>query len=235
MAGYANIPHDWVEQCSALSDAEKGRLFIALLEYDRSGEAPELEGNERFVFPALKAQMDRETERASEISAKRSSARKSPITAEQTATNENKREQTVTNGNKQEQTVTKANKEAKREEKERSKEKEENITPLSTSPKGDIDCPPKGRFVKPTVEEVRAFCRERGNNVDPQAFVDFYTSKGWKVGNQPMIDWHAAVRTWERNRAFNGSKSKAKPTYAQHTDSSFSIDDIAIKLDEVSG
>ena len=50
----------------------------------------------------------------------------------------------------------------------------------------------------PTVEEVAAYCRERGNRVDAERFVDFYASKGWKVGNQPMKDWKACVRTWER-------------------------------------
>lgn len=55
-------------------------------------------------------------------------------------------------------------------------------------------------FRPPTVDEVRAYCKERGNNVDPEMFVDFYTSKGWKVGKNPMKDWKAAVRTWERNR-----------------------------------
>jgi len=53
-------------------------------------------------------------------------------------------------------------------------------------------------FVKPTVEEVKAYCKERNNKVDPYQFVDFYESKGWKVGNQPMKDWKAAVRTWEK-------------------------------------
>lgn len=59
----------------------------------------------------------------------------------------------------------------------------------------------KPRFTKPTLEEIIAYCEERGNNVDPQAFYDFYESKGWKVGNQPMKDWRAAVRTWERRQA----------------------------------
>lgn len=59
----------------------------------------------------------------------------------------------------------------------------------------------KPRFTKPTLEEIIAYCEERGNNVDPQAFYDFYESKGWKVGNQPMKDWWAAVRTWERRQA----------------------------------
>ena len=57
-----------------------------------------------------------------------------------------------------------------------------------------------GRFTAPTVEEVREYCLERGNSVDPDQFVDFYTSKGWKVGKNPMKDWKAAVRTWERGR-----------------------------------
>lgn len=56
------------------------------------------------------------------------------------------------------------------------------------------------KFIPPTVEEVRAYCQERGNKVDPQAFVDFYSSKGWMVGKNKMKDWKAAVRgTWEKN------------------------------------
>lgn len=54
-------------------------------------------------------------------------------------------------------------------------------------------------FVPPSAEEVRAYCQERGNHVDPEAFVDFYTSKGWMVGKNKMKDWKAAVRTWEKD------------------------------------
>ena len=57
------------------------------------------------------------------------------------------------------------------------------------------------RFTKPTVDDIRAYCRERGNSVDPQRFSDFYEAKGWRVGNQPMKDWQAAVRTWEGREA----------------------------------
>ena len=56
------------------------------------------------------------------------------------------------------------------------------------------------RFIKPTVEEVREYCQERGNTVDPNTFVNFYESKGWVVGKSPMKDWKAAVRNWERSR-----------------------------------
>ena len=56
----------------------------------------------------------------------------------------------------------------------------------------------RGRFAPPSLQEVQDYCQERKNNVDPNQFVDFYASKGWKVGNTPMKDWKAAVRTWER-------------------------------------
>ncbi len=62
------------------------------------------------------------------------------------------------------------------------------------------------RFVKPKVEEIEVYCKERNNSVDAQQFFDYYESKGWKVGKSPMKDWKSAVRTWERNN-FNNNKS----------------------------
>lgn len=58
---------------------------------------------------------------------------------------------------------------------------------------------------RPTPEEVLAYCDQRrlegiNNQVDPEAFVDFYESKGWKVGKDPMVSWQAAVRTWEKRQ-----------------------------------
>ena len=62
------------------------------------------------------------------------------------------------------------------------------------------------RFTPPTVEEVREYCNERKNNVDPETFVDFYTAKNWYIGKNKVKDWRACVRTWERNR-----KKEEKP------------------------
>ena len=53
-------------------------------------------------------------------------------------------------------------------------------------------------FIKPTFEEVQAYCQERKNNVDVARWFDYYTANGWKVGKNAMKDWRAAVRTWER-------------------------------------
>lgn len=54
------------------------------------------------------------------------------------------------------------------------------------------------RFAPPSVTEVADYVAEKGYHIDPEAFVDFYQAKGWKVGNQSMKDWKAAVRTWEK-------------------------------------
>lgn len=61
-----------------------------------------------------------------------------------------------------------------------------------------IEAVPKTtRFIKPTIEEVSAYCAERKNGINAEAFINFYESKGWKIGKNSMKDWKAAVRTWE--------------------------------------
>lgn len=88
-----------------------------------------------------------------------------------------------------------------------------NVTPMLQSGYGEIEkeleiekdssakstTTKRKRFEKPTISDVEQYCIERNNNVDPQHFVDYYESNGWKVGKNPMKDWKAAVRTWERS------------------------------------
>lgn len=165
-----NAYHSYLDTMEALNDAECGRLFRALLEYSATGAAPELRGNERFVFPGMRSQIDRDIEK---YNAKCARNREN---------GEKGGGHSPPNAPERPRTPTK--------DKDKDKDK-------------DISFPPDGvkdsaRAHRPTVEEVAAYCRERGNRVDAERFVDFYASKGWKVGNQPMKDWKACVRTWER-------------------------------------
>lgn len=66
-----------------------------------------------------------------------------------------------------------------------------------------------GRFAPPTIEEVKDYCQERNNFVDPEKFIDFYSSNGWKVGKNKMVDWKACVRTWEKSS--KPEEKKIKP------------------------
>lgn len=62
-------------------------------------------------------------------------------------------------------------------------------------------------FVPPTVEEVREYCEQRKNKVNPEKFVNSYTAKGWMIGKTKMKDWKAAVRTWEQEDKKEGVKN----------------------------
>ena len=63
------------------------------------------------------------------------------------------------------------------------------------------------RFTPPSYDDVKAYCDERGNSIDPQRFIDYYQANGWKVGKASMKDWKAAVRNWE-SREKPGEKKK---------------------------
>lgn len=80
-------------------------------------------------------------------------------------------------------------------------------------------------FQKPSLEEVKAYCLERNNNVDPEAFVNFYESKGWMVGKNKMKDWKAAVRTWEKSRKV-ASESKPKPKFETENRRTYDYDEL---------
>lgn len=182
---YLKVYTDFEEAIEMLGDAEKGRLFTAMLRYASTGELPDLRGGERLLWPTAKLNIDRT----------RAEAEKNTINGKKGG-----RPKTQNNPEKPNETL-------------KDKDKENNIIPLS--PNGDIppkgERPPEKRFVKPTADEVCAYCVERGNHVDAQAFVDFYAAKGWKVGNAPMKDWKAAVRTWEKRDAERKQSATSRP------------------------
>ena len=87
------------------------------------------------------------------------------------------------------------------EEEEEDKEEEEEEVEVEEVPTVPKKREARKRFSPPSATEVREYCRERENAVDAESFVDFYAAKGWKVGNAPMKDWKAAVRTWEKRES----------------------------------
>lgn len=170
--------HSYAKSIRNLSDAECGRLFKALLSYSAGDTLINLQGREGIAFDFITEQIDRDNEAYETKCAKN---RANATERYQPLPNATERNRTVANGSERSQ------------EKGKDKDKEDIIPP---------NCPPKGtkRFAPPSVEEVKAYCLERKNGIDPQTFVDFYAAKGWKIGKESMKDWKAAVRTWERRR-----------------------------------
>lgn len=172
---YIKVFVDYLDAIEPLGDAERGRLFTSLLEYARTGEAPQLCGNERFLFPMMRAQIDRDTASMVELSEARSRAGKTGAEAKQANAKFAKQNKQMPNL---------PSKSSYDKDKDKDKDKDESISRAK-------------RFTPPTLDDVSAYIRERGSNVDAQRFLDFYTAKGWMVGKNPMKDWKAAVRTWE--------------------------------------
>ena len=91
------------------------------------------------------------------------------------------------------------------------------ITPLdskeSIPPKGESDKPTSKRvvFIPPSIDQVKEYCTERKNGIDPEEFVAFYNSKGWMIGKNKMKKWQDAVITWEKNRRNQGRASPSPP------------------------
>jgi ParB/RepB/Spo0J family partition protein len=79
----------------------------------------------------------------------------------------------------------------------------------------EIDKPSRAAtgFKKPTIEEVKAYCDERKNGIDPQRFMDHYESNGWRIGKtaKPVVDWKACMRTWESYRKDEKQAVKKTP------------------------
>ena len=67
------------------------------------------------------------------------------------------------------------------------------------------------KFVKPSIEEIRQYCQEKGVNVDAEQFFNFYESKGWLIGKSPMKNWRAAVSTWAKRMVKSPNTSGTIP------------------------
>ena len=169
-----------------LGDAEVGRLARAMIEYKSSGAAPKFSGNERFVWPAIKRDIDNAIAAQQGLSQTRADSGKlGGRPKKPNAFSEKQKNQMVF------------------EESKKSYGKGQGQGNGQGKGQGNIDFSPSGektraRFTPPTVEEVEAYIRERKSNVNARRFVDFYASKGWMVGKNPMKDWRAAIRTWEQ-------------------------------------
>lgn len=76
----------------------------------------------------------------------------------------------------------------------------------------EADIKPRSRpkkFTPPTIDQVTAYCQERGNTVDASTFIDHYAANGWMRGKSKVVDWRACVRTWEKNQ--NGKSLAGQP------------------------
>lgn len=162
---------DVIEYTEDLTDEQMGQLYRAQLQYANGIEPVITDPEVKGIWRVVKHQMDVNSNKYADK-------------CEKMRANASKRKQMQANATKSKHIGSDTD--------------TDNDTDIKERVSKDT---PKKRFIPPSADEVRAYCRERRNNVDPDRFVDFYASKGWKVGKETMKDWKAAVRTWEHGRA----------------------------------
>ena len=188
-----------------LSNEKRGILVSAILDYSEHGIQPDFRGSLRIAWASIRHKLDRDDDNYARKSQVRRYAvyiRESkkdgvlPLPYEQWLASlpETSQPETSNDTNRYPTTTT---------------------TATSTTTATTTDCcympaagkPPRQpqRKIPPTLEEVRAYAAQRGDPLDPEAFMDYYTANGWKVGRNPMKDWKAAVRTWARKEQAHGT------------------------------
>ena len=92
-------------------------------------------------------------------------------------------------------------------------EKKEELITLPTIVDNVIT--PTKKFIIPSIDEIKFYCLERNNQINPEQFYDHYQSNGWKVGKNSMKDWKASIRTWEKNN-YSSNQSKTPKTQKEY-------------------
>lgn len=164
-----------------LSREQRGDLLSALMLYQLGEELPAMDLATELAFTFMASQMDKDNEKYAEIVEKRREA------GRKSAEKRNTSQQVLTRVNHNDNDNVNDN--------DNDNYKYGVIIRDADASKTSK----RATFKKPTVDEVRKYCQERQNNVDPERFVDYYESNGWKVGRNSMKSWQAAVRTWERS------------------------------------
>ena len=188
---YLKVFTDFLDVVEPLGDSAAGRLFKAMLRYAMDGTAPVLKGKEGVAWTVARQHMDREAE-VYEKKVKHLKRGNVPVTEKKGSVSEQDKD--------------------KEKDKDKDKDKDKYIymggkPPEAPAPKAHIYIQP------PSLEEIRSYCQERGNQVDPEYFYHYYQSNGWRVGKNPMRDWKAAVCAWETNGMAQKMAPARKPDF----------------------
>ena len=186
-----------------LSNEKRGILVSAILDYSEHGIQPDFRGSLRIAWASIRHKLDRDDDNY---------ARKSQVRRYAVYIRESKKDGVLPLPYEQ---WLASLPETSQPETSNDTNRYPTTTTTATATATTTDCcympaagkPPRQpqRQIPPTLEEVRAYTAQRGDPLDPEAFMDYYTANGWKVGRNPMKDWKAAVRTWARKEQAHGT------------------------------
>ena len=196
---YLKVFTDFTEAIEPLSEAERGRLFTAMLQYASTGETAELKGAERFVWPTAKQNIDRTRVEAERNAACGSKGGRPKKPAE---TDLNRKKPAETDLNR------------KKADKDKDKDKDNIIPPIS--PNGDIvplegERPRKHKYgeyknVLLADDELEKLKAEYADYLDRIERLSSYIASTGKT----YKSHYATIRNWARADAEKGRDNGAK-------------------------
>ena len=194
---------DWYYAIKKRSPQLRVEIYDAIMQKVFEGTQKELSEVASVVMDLISPQIDRDTARWLDIKAKRRESGKRGGLAKQA--NATKSYQMVASDSKNKQNVANLPVSVCVSD---SVSVENDIVLLEEKKDTDVSVKKENkRFVKPTIEEVRLYCIEKGYSFDPEAFYAFYESNGWKVGRNPMKSWKAACTTWSKDKRSNNTNN----------------------------
>lgn len=183
------------ETIRPLSAAQKGDLLDAIFCHVRGEEEPDLDPMTRMAFRFMAAQLDRDQEKWEEVCRKRQEAgRKGAEARKANLANATFANQSLAN---QADTDTESESESESESDPETESDSDSEAVAVSEPDP----------VPPPVEAVAAYCAARNNHIDAEKFCDYYAARGWMLGRERMVDWRAAVRSWERRERAGPAQS----------------------------
>ena len=200
---YLKVFTDFAEAIEPLSEAERGRLFTAMLQYASTGETAELKGAERFVWPTAKQNIDRTRVEAERNAACGSKGGRPKKPAE-------------TDLNRKKPAETDLNRKKADKDKDKDKDKDNIIPPIS--PNGDIvplegERPRKHKYgeyknVLLTDDEFEKLKAEYADYLDRIERLSSYLASTGKT----YKSHYATIRNWARADAEKGRDNGARQT-----------------------
>jgi len=186
------------QSAKKLPKEDKAELFDAICSYALNGELVEMSVVPEAIFTVIKPNLDanrrkwqngcKEKKKRGEVEAKQE---------QEISKDEAKDKQTISKAEGNVNVNVNVNKDVNHNLESKSKSK---------------------HFIKPTLEEVKGYCNELSCNIDPQNFIDYYQSNGWKVGKNSMKDWKATLRQWKsRDRNLSTTQIKRPLSKGEET------------------
>jgi len=179
----------------ALDDAQAGKLIKGIFAYSKNGDV-NLDASLSIIFIPIRQQLDRNAEKY-----------RNTVIQRRLAGSKGGKQRVANQANA---TFTKQN-QANQADNDNVYVYDNDINNINNK-NNIIDISENKKFKKPTLIEVQNYISEIGSNVDVNQFMDFYSANGWKVGKNPMKDWKATLRGWDRrnNKSTNSNKQEGE-------------------------